>query len=212
MVDNGCAAPRTPHLAPESARLSRPPAVLQVRESAACLELDLPSPRRPVMAFVMAVWLVGWALGLVFLAEQFASGALINAARLSLAIWCGVWLAAGALGAIWTLWLVVGRERITLDEHALSIRHSVLGVGFTRAYPLAGITELRTFGREIPPLLAAGLDFSGRGASGVRFHAAHRTVRCARALDELAARSVVATLRARHPFGETVAPGDVSAA
>lgn len=185
--------------------MTRYPTAVQVHETSEQVTFDMPAPRRPLMAFFMASWLVGWAYGIVFMSQQFFSGAPFGADRIFLAVWCGFWLAAGGWGATWLAWLLAGRERVTLDRTSLRIRKSVFEVGFTATYPLSGITQLRTFGREVPPLLAAGLNFTGRGASGVRFSLRNRTVRFARALDELTARSVVDTMRAHHPFDDTVA-------
>lgn len=185
--------------------MSRYPTPVTVSETPERVVFDMPAPRRPLMALAMSAWLVGWAYGIVFMSQQFFSGAPFGADRLFLLVWCAFWLAAGGWGAAWLVWLLAGRERVTLDERALHIRKSVLGVGFTHTYPLFSITQLRTFGREVPPLLAAGLNFTGRGASGVRFCSRNRTVRFARALDELTARSVVETLRARYPFDDAIA-------
>jgi hypothetical protein len=179
--------------------------VVQIQETPQRVVFDMPAPRRPLMAALMALWLVGWAYGIVFMSQQFFSGAPFGVDRLFPAVWCAIWLAAGGWGATWLAWLLAGRERVTVENGELRIRQSVLGAGFTSTYPLSRITQLRTFGREVPPLLAAGLNFTGRGASGVRFCARNRTVRFARALDELTARSVVDTLRAHHPFDDTVA-------
>ncbi|MFN8588398.1 MAG: hypothetical protein U0704_11440 [Candidatus Eisenbacteria bacterium] len=185
--------------------MSRYPPLVHVSENAEQVQFDMPGPRRPLMALALVAWFVGWAYGVVFMKQQFFSGAPFGLDRVFLLVWSGFWLAAGGWGATWLAWLVAGRERVTMDERALHLRKSVFGVGFTQTYPLSSITQLRTFGREVPPLLAAGLNFTGRGASGVRFCSRNRTVRFARALDELTARSVVETLRARYPFDDAVA-------
>lgn len=182
--------------------MSRYPALVHVREDADRVVFDMPAPRRPLMAIAMSAWLVGWAYGVVFMAQQVFSGSPFGLDRVFLVVWSGFWLAAGGWGATWLAWLLVGRERVVMDAKALHLRKSVLGIGFTSTYPLSSVTQLRTFGREVPPLLAAGLNFTGRGASGVRFCSRNRTVRFARALDELTARSVVESLRARHPFDD----------
>ena len=115
-------------------------------------------------------------------------------------VWAGVWLAAGAVSAGYMAWLVAGHEQITLDGDALRIRRAVWRAGITRTYALADVRELRTFGREVPPVLAAGMELAGRGASGVRFIHRDRVVRFARALDERAAHELVEQLNAHNAF------------
>ncbi|HTR97444.1 MAG TPA: hypothetical protein VMH61_06035 [Candidatus Acidoferrales bacterium] len=173
------------------------------------LVIDLPSPRRPVTAFVVSLWLLGWSVGLAFVAQQFQSGEPTRGDDAFLGAWLVLWLAAGVLAIAWLAWLVAGRERVTLTPEAIRIRRGVLAWGFTRSFALAGMSELRTFGREVPPLLAAGLDFAGRGASGVRFRHGGRVVRFARALDEPAGHALVDLLRSRLaivPAHEAAAP------
>jgi len=181
---------------PRGAALAR----ANVNETPDGLVVDLPSPRRPLMAFVMGAWLIGWAFGFVFMVRQFGTGGPFGVTRTFLLLWCAGWLAAGVWGVGWLAWLVAGRERVSLTATSLVLWRGCFGVGFTRTFPLDAIRGLRTFGREVPPVVAAGLDFTGRGASGVRFVAGGRTVRFARALTETDARVVLDALRARYAF------------
>jgi hypothetical protein len=175
-------------------------APFQVREIPEGIEVDLPSPRRPLTAVIVGVWLAGWGVGLAFLAQQLRTGEITGGDVAFLVAWSLVWVAMGPLAMAYLVWLLAGRERITLREPRLTIWRGVGRVGITREYALADVHELRTFGREVVPLLAAGLDFAGQGASGVRFRAGEQIVRFARALDESSAHTLVDRLRAVHPF------------
>jgi hypothetical protein len=198
----GCDA-RAPREGVRLLSLVHPHPEYQIHEAPGELVIDLPSPRRPLTAFVITLWLAGWAVGMSFVVQQFRSGGAATADRPFLLAWAGTWLAAGVCACAWLAWLVAGRERVTVRADALHIRRWILAWGVTRAYPLSTISELRTFGREVPPLLAAGLDITGRGASGVRFRCGPRVVRFARALDEHAAHAVVDVIRARLPLGQS---------
>jgi hypothetical protein len=173
-----------------------------VRESPESLVLELPSPRRPLTAFVVGAWLVGWAVGIAFLVQQLDPGQPSPTDRAFLVVFGLAWLGAGALAAAWFAWLVAGHERVTVFADRVVIRRGIPGLHATREYATSGISELRTFGREVPPLLAAGLDFTGRGASGIRFRSGGRVVRFARALEEREAHAIVDLLRARQVAGE----------
>lgn len=164
------------------------------------LVVDLPSPRRPVAVGILSLWLAGWAFGVAFMLQQLFSPGAFGFERAFLLAWMVLWAAVGVGVMAYLAWLVAGRERVSLEGGALVIRRQVLGVGPTRRWPLASIRRLRTFGREIPPVVALSLDVSGRGASGVRFESGGRVVRFARTLGEPDARAVVERLRARHDF------------
>ncbi len=175
-------------------------AVFKVRDVPGGIVVDLPSPRRILTALVVGMWLAGWLVGVSFVAQQLREAEPRAVDRVFLVAWAIVWLAAGVFAFGYLFWLLAGRERVTLREGRLRIWRGVWGVGFAREYPAAGISELRTFGRELVPLLALGLDLSGQGASGVRFRCGGRVVRFARALDEHSAHALVDRLRAGPPF------------
>jgi hypothetical protein len=162
------------------------------------LAVEMPSPRRPLTALALCGWLAGWAVGDVFVAQQFAGGEVFGPERAFLVAWALVWALAGVAAAAYVAWLLAGRERVTLAGGMLTLWSGIGPWGIGHAYPVAEIRELRPFGREVAPVLAAGLELAGRGASGVRFRHGDRVVRFARALDEPAARALVELMRA-HP-------------
>ena len=178
----------------------KPHVSARVLETAAGLVVEVPSPRRPVAVVLLAGWLAAWVIGLGFVSQQFAQGDGIGRDWAFLIAWAVLWLAAGVATAGYLAWLVAGFEHITLADGVLSIRRSVGAVGITRTYPLANVTELRTFGREVEPVTAAALGLAGRGASGVRFRCGDRVVFFARALDEPAAHALIDVLRAHYAF------------
>ncbi len=177
-----------------------PHAAIHVHETAGGLEVELPSPRRPVAVVLLAVWLAAWVVGLGFVTQQLVQGDGIGPDALFLVCWAALWVIAGALSAGYLAWLLAGCERITLAADRLRIRHAVWRAGITRTYVLADVHELRTFGRELAPVLAAGMDLAGRGSSGVRFNYHDEVVLFARALDEPAAHALVERLLAHHAF------------
>lgn len=161
---------------------------------------DLPSPRRPVTIGVLSLWLVGWGFGVVFMVQQLLLPGPFGADRAFLFAWLLLWVAAGFGVMAYIVWLHAGRERVSIEGDSLVIRHGVFGLWRARRWPLASIRRLRPFGREIPPMIALSLDFSGRGATGVRFESGGQVVRFARTLNEHDARSLVDRLRARPEF------------
>ena len=178
----------------------KPHVSTRVMETAAGLVVEVPSPRRPLSVVLLAGWLAAWVIGLGFVSQQFVQGDGMGRDWVFLIAWAVLWVGAGVAAAGYLAWLVAGFERITLSEGVLGIRRSVGRVGITRTYPLANVTELRTFGRDVAPVLAAALGLAGRGASGVRFRCGDRVVLFARALDEPAAHALIDVLRAHYAF------------
>lgn len=172
------------------------------------LVVDLPSPKRPVAVGVLSIWLVGWAFGSGFMFQQLFSPGPFGPDRAFLLAWMLLWGAAGAGAVAHLAWLVAGRERVLIEDSDLVIHHGLGRLWWSRRWPLDSIRRLRAFGREIPPLLALGLDVAGRGASGVRFESGGRVVRFARTLDERDARAIVHLLRTRHRFEDALRAGE----
>jgi hypothetical protein len=192
--------------------IGQTPTPFHVHDVPGGIVVDLPSPRRLLTALIVGLWLAGWFVGLSFALQQFRGGDTLGPDRVFLLAWSVIWLAAGLFAALYLAWLLAGRERITLAHGRLRIWRGVWRVGFAREYAVSGISELRTFGRDVAPLLAAGLDFAGQGASGVRCRCGGHVVRFARALDEPAAHALVDRLRATHVFdGHTGAPVEPAA-
>ena len=189
-----------------------PHAGYQVHETAEGVAVDLPSPRRPLTAVALVAWLAGWAVGVMFVIQQFTGGERLDSDRVFLLAWAAIWVFAGFAAIGYVTWLVAGRERITLGATTLKVWYGVGRWGFGHSYAVADITELRPFGRELAPVLAAGLDLAGRGASGVRFRCEGRVVLCARALDERAARALIELLRLHADFGERAGRSESPAA
>ncbi len=175
------------------ALLAPPSEVPAARE----LLLDLPSPRRPVAVGVLLLWLGGWAFGIGFMFQQLLSSGPFGPDRIFLVAWLLLWALAGCGALVYLAWLIAGRERVSLEGGALVIRRGVWGAAVTRRWPLDSIRRLRTFGREISPVIAFGLEVAGQGASGVQFESGGRVVRFARTLSERDARAVVQLLLAR---------------
>ena len=170
------------------------------------LVVDLPAPRRPVTVGVLSLWLVGWAFGIAFMTQQLSSPGPFTIDRAFLLAWMLLWAGAGLGVIVHLAWLTAGREHVLVDGPYLVIRRGVGRLAWDRRWRLDSIRRLRPFGREVPPMIALGLDVAGRGASGVRFESGDRVVRFARSLGESDARAVVDLLRARHNF-EREAPG-----
>lgn len=88
------------------------------------------------------------------------------------------------------LWDLAGRERVTADAGRISVRHELLGLGWTRDYDAADVKRLRVSLEPIAPN-----SYRRRGRS-IAFDYGAKTVRFA-PVDEAEARSIVRMLASR---------------
>ena len=105
------------------------------------LRVVLPARRHPLLVLVFVLWavmLVNWFVSL-------RSGG--RAERDQFMLGWGVLCALPGVVAL--LWLILGRERLTIREGVLGRRVEVGALGITRAYDLAKISHLRL--AELPP-------------------------------------------------------------
>jgi len=118
-----------------------------LEEGPAGARFVIPAPRIWPLALFFSFWLAGWTAGEVSAAKQawalLSGGAggweLLPAAFLL--FWLAGWTAGGLFAWGVFLFSLSGREVVTLREGELCIRaETVLGLGWTWKYPLAGMT------------------------------------------------------------------------
>jgi len=162
------------------------------------IEVSIPSPRRFFAIAFIAAWFCGWAFG-----EISVGGQLLHPDEKTpvafLSLWFTVWTIGGCFAALTLLWLLAGRERVTVAGDSLAIRREALGLGWTRRYELRNAMNLR--------VVDAPLDngpFGMRDPYGVRsgpfmFDYGVRTITFGAALDVAEARTVLARILAAKP-------------
>lgn len=180
-----------------------------VNDSADGLEITIPAPRVWIAVLFLGFWLFGWATGEAFAIRQLFGPAPAGE-RLFLAVWLAGWTLGGVAALAACAWMLAGRERVRLLTDALAIRRDVLGLGFTKSYPLDRVRNLRAQALpEIPPGLAnaralasvkQAMRLAGVAGPGIAFDCGSRRVRFGLALDQVEAHQLVILLRARHAF------------
>ncbi|MBI5711482.1 MAG: hypothetical protein HZC42_14445 [Candidatus Eisenbacteria bacterium] len=180
-----------------------------VNDSADGLEIAIPAPRVWLAVLFLGFWLFGWATGEAFAIRQlFGPGP--TEARMFLAVWLAGWTLGGGAALAACAWMLAGKERVRLLPDVLAIRRDVLGLGFTKPYPLDRVRNLRAQALpEIPPGLAnpqalAGVKTAMRLVGvlgpGIAFDCDGRSVRFGFAIDLVEAQQLVTLLKARHAF------------
>lgn len=116
-------------------------------ETAEGLELATPAPKNRALLLFLGVWMVGWFFGemsaINSIRESLEPGSQAGAPDLFLVIWLIGWTIGGVYAAGLWLWNIAGTERVTITGTEIRIRKEVAGVGRTRRYPTAGVSDLR---------------------------------------------------------------------
>lgn len=189
----GFATART--LMPMPTVLPRPPRWRRVETAAGC-QIIIPARRHWPALASLTVWVVAWASGEGFaLLLLLQSGAPPTSLALPILPWLAVWTVVGLASLHAWLWLVAGREVVTVDTAALAIRREVLGVGRTRDYAFAHISNFQAVPWTEPPST-----WASRGGS-VLFGYGSDTVRFGIGLSGLEAKQLVRAVREAGPHG-----------
>jgi hypothetical protein len=108
------------------------------------------------------------------------------------------------------IWVLLGKQSVTLDGLALIHRREILGIGFSREYDWSAVQDFRlriqarTQNAPNPPA-AANFLFNLRGAAVMAFDYGARTFELGKGLDESSARELVALINQRFPSNESPA-------
>lgn len=149
-----------------------------IQDDFATLRITVPTRRNWVLMLFLGVWLTGWAAGEIIVGALFVRGILallrgqtpdigVGAGLLFMGIWLTFWTVGGGFALVTWLWNLAGKEIITLDGNALTIRKAVWGVGPAKRYDFAYVDRLRVSADSQGPW-AEGLAFD-YGADMIRF-------------------------------------------
>lgn len=129
------------------ARVAPAPSRLTTSRELGKLKIVSRVRRNWFIVLFLGAWLCGWAMG-----ETFAIGTLLGTllgAREGkepsafLALWLVLWTVGGGAAIFAFLMNLAGREVISLDGRTLSVRLEVFGLGRSREFDLAFITNPR---------------------------------------------------------------------
>src|SRR5262245_55479617 len=114
-----------------------------VREGMEGLGIVFPARRNILVLLVIVPWLGGWAMGATVAARQVAFGTLPAGARAFLIFWLALWSFGGGAVIYTGLWMLAGKEIVSLRSSVLAIRRDVFGLGRTREFDLLQVSSLR---------------------------------------------------------------------
>src|SRR5262245_24462670 len=163
------------------------------------LELIVPAKRNFFVLMFLPAWLAMWAFALVNVVRELFSGS--KGPVPFLLFWLVGWTVGGGFALFVFLWMLAGRERISLQPRVLAVRRDLFGFGVTREYDLAQIRNVRVSAVPYDPSNWATMGrFWGLGGGPVAFDYGARTIRLAAAVEEPEATQIVSELKRRHTF------------
>jgi hypothetical protein len=171
------------------------------RDTAAGLEIVIPSKKNPLLLLFLAAWLVGWAFAEVTVIRELMTER-AKEGTLFIAAWLLMWTVGGGF-AIYTMsWSLVGKEILRVEPGALSVRRDVLGFGRTKEYDLDQVKNLRVASQAADPFgWGAGMRLWGMDGGTIAFDYGAKTFHFAAGVDEAEGRQILDELSSRHPFG-----------
>jgi len=153
------------------------------------LEISVPAKLHLSVFVFLLVWLVLWAV-----TEFFQLRTVLTRPAVSPAFFLIVWTLGGALGLYIQLWMIAGREIVTLKSGSLTIKYALFGWVRVREYDLRHVTHLRVdpepYDSEGPRLAALYAFRTGP----IAFEYEGRTIRFSDGVSEAEAHEIVAEL------------------
>jgi hypothetical protein len=134
-------------------------------------------------------------LGEVFAIRELIGG---KGPSLFMVTWLTMWTVGGGLAALSWLWMVVGKERLTVKPGLLVHRFELFSLRRTREYDLSQVRNLKVSPESFNPWnMGAGMKMWGLGGGVVAFDYGARTIRVAASVDEAEGRMIVSRIQER---------------
>jgi hypothetical protein len=175
----------------------------RIEDDFTTLRITIPARRNWPIILFLGVWLMGWAVGEVFVGATLFGGLYAvltgqpqaadalggQSGGLFMIVWLTLWTAGGGFALFTWLWNVAGKEIAFVDGDSLTIKKAVLGVGRSRRYAAAYVDRLRASGTQGDTQVpwTGGLTFD-YGGSTVQFGAGLNQAEARQVLERIADR------------------------
>jgi hypothetical protein len=162
------------------------------------LEIVIPAKRNVFLILFLSVWLVGWAVGEVTVPMTFFKCNTQASALMFTAVWLVFWTIGGAFAIYVWLWNLAGKERVTINNVSLIVKHDLFSYGREKEYEVSYISNLRVSPQPFSPFnFSASLQFWGVGGNVIAFDYGAKTYRFG-SLDEAEAAQIIEKIKARY--------------
>jgi hypothetical protein len=114
-----------------------------VQDTGHSILIYIPAVAQLFVTCFLSFWLLLWAHGEFTAIKTIATDTDANSNKAFLLVWLCLWTLGGGFAIFALLWQFFGREVIELDQQYLRYRMEVLGIGRTKLFSVAHISNLR---------------------------------------------------------------------
>jgi hypothetical protein len=166
------------------------------------IEISTPARRNYFVAAFLACWLGGWFFGETSaISELLTPTTKTGGGTAFLFFWLCGWTIGGFFAAVMLLWTLAGRERVTVQNDAVSIRREAFGIGLGKHYELRSVKNLRAIetAGAIGGFATGARDPFGFSGGRMAFDYGAKTIHFGAAVDMAEARYLIAKIAGAKP-------------
>ena len=171
------------------------------------LEIEIPARRQVFPLLFLPFWLFFWTIGGISAFATMLSSETPGGVDLFMLVWLCGWALGEVAAATIILWMLRGREVVTVDRDTLIVRREVFGMGPTQEFDTAHVLNLRAsplplgMGAHGPSPLA----LLRQGLGTIAFDYGAKTYRFGISVEEAEARILIRQIEGKVPLARTEA-------
>jgi hypothetical protein len=166
------------------------------------MQFIIPAKRNWFIIIFLGAWLGGWLMGELFVSGMFISRLAGNPAGLFVLFWLVAWTAGGFFAFRTFLWMVKGKEVITVGQNTLKIDRKGSLLFKAKVYDLNEVKNLRVQD-DFLNFFWRRSDLSAFNSAGmIRFDYGLKTIKFAQGIDEAEAKFILDKLKERRMLTE----------
>jgi hypothetical protein len=177
-----------------------------IQDNLTDLQIVIPAKKNWFIIIFIGAWLCGWFLGEIFAITMVTRLGVINFGSLFLIVWLIGWTVGGLLALRFFLWILKGKEIITVGQGRLVIDKKGMLLYKPKTYDLNEVKNIRVQedNHDNGGFLGRRSNNFGTINSGetIKFDYGLKTIKIAGGLDEAEARFIIQKLKDKHLLTE----------
>jgi hypothetical protein len=171
-----------------------------IHDSFTEVQIIVPARKNWFVIIFLSAWLCGWFIGEIFVLNAIIAGSAGSSGGIFLLVWLVAWTVGGFLAIKSWLWIIKGKEIITVGQGQLSIDRKGALFFKPRVYDLNEVKNIRI--QDDRPAFSGFAekrsDNSMFNSTGIiRFDYGLRTIKFANGIDEAEAKYILDKLKER---------------
>jgi hypothetical protein len=166
--------------------------------------VTIPAKRNIFLIAFLGFWLCGWAFGEIAASISIFTAKKDSGTSLFILFWLCAWTVGGGFAMYTWVWMVRGREIISISPTTLAIKRDVFGAGRIKNYDMTKVRRLRFAPPTYNPFdFQQSMAFWGLGGGAIAFDYGYSTIRFGSGLDDAEAEHILQRIRTRFPQAAT---------